>query len=305
MIVERQFESCLLFYFPHVHAVIDWTVEPKFLDQELQKIIGDGEAQNRRVDKLVEVQLQDGSGVWLLIHIEIQNSKDGVFEERMFIYFYRIYDKYKRYPISLAILTDDDANWRPTQHHHTALHCAITLDFPTVKLLDYDLDALEKSTNPFALITKAHLETAASGKSDKRRYATKFRLMRMLFKSGYTRQEIQDLLLFINWILQLPPELEQQLRHDVAAVDPKEKEMYITNWDRIMFDQGIEEGKIQGRIEMILRQLKLKFGSVSSETETQLSRIEDIDKLDEIGDSLLTINSLDELALETLDDVEE
>lgn len=304
MIVERQFEACMAFYFPHVYAVIDWAVEPKFLNQELQKIMGENKEKNRRADCLVEVRLLDGSDVWLLIHIEIQNKKDDEFEERMFIYFYRIYDKFKRYPVSLAILTDGDPNWRPHQHYRNTLNCVVTLDFPAVKLLDYDLDALKSSTNPFAFVTRAHLETVAVGKSDDRLYASKFRLMRLLLKSNYGRQEIENLIQFINWIMLLPTALEAQLQTDVNAVDKEGYEMYMTNWDRVTFNKGQIKGQVQNQIKMILRILKFRFGSVPVQTEDRLKKIEDIDKLDEISDRALRINSLEELDLGELDELD-
>jgi hypothetical protein len=57
---------------------------------------------------------EGGVEVWLLIHFEMQGKKEQAFPERMFIYAYRIYDRYRRPVISLAILCDDDPQWRPT-----------------------------------------------------------------------------------------------------------------------------------------------------------------------------------------------
>lgn len=294
MIVERQFKLLLSFYFPDLHTAIDWSVEPKFLDQEFQKIIGDNETSDRRVDKLVSVRLKDGTDVWLLIHIEVQNAPDDQFDRRMFIYFYRIYDKYERYPVSLAILTDEDGEWRPTQHQHTHFGCTITLDFPTIKLLDYDQNALLESDNPFAFVTLAHLQTMEAGRSDNRRMDTKYRLMKLLFEQGYGKQEIRDLFLFIDWILLLPPVLEQQLQERVATLTEGKNMEYISSWEQI----ALERGEIKGRVETILRQLRIKFGELSSEIEERLKAINDVERLDEIADGLIVADSLDDLALD-------
>jgi len=49
----------------------------------------------------------------VLIHIEVQGYPDADFEERMFIYYYCIFDKYKTKVVSLAILTDVNKKYRP------------------------------------------------------------------------------------------------------------------------------------------------------------------------------------------------
>jgi len=65
------------------------------------------------VDKLVKVFLLSGREKWVLIHIEVQGYPDADFEERMFIYYYCIFDKYKTKVVSLAILTDVNKKYRP------------------------------------------------------------------------------------------------------------------------------------------------------------------------------------------------
>lgn len=53
------------------------------------------------------------------IHIEIQGRCDSGFEKRMFVYNYRVFDRYDRPVGSLALLADDDPHWRPA-HYGTA-----------------------------------------------------------------------------------------------------------------------------------------------------------------------------------------
>ncbi len=49
----------------------------------------------RYADQLVEVRFKGGELKILLLHIEIQASKDKNFEERMLIYAIRIYSRFK------------------------------------------------------------------------------------------------------------------------------------------------------------------------------------------------------------------
>jgi hypothetical protein len=44
-------------------------------------------------------------------------SRKG-FPERMFIYSYRVCDRYRRPVVSLAVLCDDNPNWRPDNFGH-------------------------------------------------------------------------------------------------------------------------------------------------------------------------------------------
>jgi hypothetical protein len=62
---------------------------------------------------LVKVYLLDGKEQWVLIHIEVQGQRDDDFPERMFISYYRIFDRYKKRIAGFAILSDNDPNWHP------------------------------------------------------------------------------------------------------------------------------------------------------------------------------------------------
>lgn len=54
-IIEQYFPEFLQFFFPNVHAAIDWHQPHEFLDKELQKIVPAAERSKRFADKLVKV----------------------------------------------------------------------------------------------------------------------------------------------------------------------------------------------------------------------------------------------------------
>jgi hypothetical protein len=115
MAVERLFPHFMAFFFPEIHALIDWSRRYKFLAQELAQlsagIEGELNTQTRvyrrgkqtplRVDLLVEVYFKDGRKGRILLHLEIQNERDPFFDERLFIYHYRIFDKTREPVITL------------------------------------------------------------------------------------------------------------------------------------------------------------------------------------------------------------
>ncbi len=135
-IIERYFPEFMAFFFPQAYAAIDWSAGYTFLDKELQQVIRQAETGSRRVDKLVQVtRAHDSAEAWVLIHVEVQGQQEINFEERMYIYNYRLFDRYHRRVASLAILSDTNPNWHPQQYKYELFGCKVSLDFPTVKLL--------------------------------------------------------------------------------------------------------------------------------------------------------------------------
>ncbi len=55
----------------------------------------------------------DGREQWLLVHIEVQGHVKHRFGRRMFRYNIRCFELYDRRVVSLAILCDDNPEWRP------------------------------------------------------------------------------------------------------------------------------------------------------------------------------------------------
>src|SRR5581483_10552032 len=135
--LELFFPAFLAFFYPRVHAAIDWCRGYEALDKELQQIVREAALGRRYADKLFKVWLQDGQEAWVLIHIEVQTQRDDEFTERMFVYHYRLYDRHRRPVVSLAVLADDQPSWRPDRFGYDVCGCTISLQFLMVKLLDY------------------------------------------------------------------------------------------------------------------------------------------------------------------------
>ena len=54
-------EEFFEFYFPDVHAAIDFSVKPNFLDSQLREITLESESGGREADRLIEARLKDGT----------------------------------------------------------------------------------------------------------------------------------------------------------------------------------------------------------------------------------------------------
>lgn len=298
MILDTHLEDALHLYFPDIARDIDWRTSPRSLEQELRKISVESDVGAKRVDKLVEVRLKNGDEIWLLIHIEVQSKKSIDFENRMFVYHYRIYDQFNKHPVSTAVLLDDSRSWRPERYTHEQYGSKIQLDFRTVKLLDYSEDELLASPNPFAIVTLAQQLETKSGKSEDARYEAKFKLMRLLFQKGYDRQAIINLLKFIDWILRLPAELNQKLRGDIEAIMPKETKMYISSFEKIAEDRGRQEGRQVGLGEAheasIFKFVGKKFGSIPNDLREAIAEL-NVEQLDSIIPDVYFVETIDDI----------
>lgn len=179
--VEQYFPEFMSFYFPAAYVEIDWSKDYVFLDQELKALARDAELGNRLVDKLVRVTLLSGSEEWIYLHVEVQGKPQPEFPKRMFVYNYRIFDRYDRAVASMAVLADDYPNWRPDRFSYSLLGSETSIRYPIVKLTDYHdrLDALLDTENAFAVITAAHILTQRTRKNDQARLNAKSRLIRL------------------------------------------------------------------------------------------------------------------------------
>ena len=93
--LENRFQDFLALLFPAIHAEVDWTRGQEFLDKELQQVVQDAELGRRHADKLVKVWAHDGNEAWVLIHVEVQGEAERAFAERMYVYHYRLFDRYR------------------------------------------------------------------------------------------------------------------------------------------------------------------------------------------------------------------
>jgi hypothetical protein len=210
-VLELYFEPFMEFFFPQAHREIDWQRGYTFLDKEFQQIVKESEVGKLFVDKLVKVWRRDGKQAWVLIHVEIQSQVDSNLAKRVYQYHYRIFDRYERQVVSLVVLGDTQASWRPQQYGYELWGCQMNLRFPSVKLLDYDtqLTTLEQNPNPFAVLVVAHLRTQATTQDSQGRLQWKLSLIRQLYELGYTRDKILQLFRLIDWMMALPKDLER------------------------------------------------------------------------------------------------
>jgi hypothetical protein len=272
--LSNRFPEFLALLFPEIHADVDWSRGHDFLDTELQKVIPDAGTGRRHTDKLVKVSMLDGAQTWMLIHVEVQGEPEQDFAERMFVYYYRLRDRYAVRIVSLAVLADTARNFRPDSYSDMYRGGGISFRFHVAKLLDWDSperwQTLENSDNIFAFVVMAQIRAKATRDVEARK-AWKIRLVRLLYEKGYRRAIIAELLLIIDWMIRLPKGAEGIFWREVHELGEPTNMPYVLSIERL----GIEKGIQQGQAALLLRQIARKYGEEA--VETYRDRIEQAD----------------------------
>jgi hypothetical protein len=278
-ILEVYFEDFLLFFFPQIHAEIDWSRGYDFLDQELAQVVRDAELGKRLADKLVKVWKFSGEETWVLVHIEIQSQEESRFGKRMFVYYYRLLDKYDLPIASLAILGDERDTWRPEPFESELWGCEVSFRFPIIKLLDYlpRWAELEASQNLFAIVVMAHLKTKETRNDAMARKEWKFKLTRSLYERGYERQDILNLFRFIDWILELPEDLTQSFRDELEQYEQEKQMPYVTSIERMGIEQG--EDRATQKIALKMLQENIPLEVIARITGLTIDRLQQLQAL--------------------------
>ncbi len=304
-ILDKLLPEFLAFYFPEIHRAVDFERGVEFLDKELQKILPEQDDSGQRVvDKLVKVYLRDGSEKWLLIHIEVQGYRDPNFSKRVYHCNYRIADRFEKEVISVALLTDDDPNFRQNVYEIARWGFELYFKFPLIKLLDYreTWEALLRDPNPFAIVTRAFLKTVESQGNDVDRYQWKKRFLLELYHASMSRATIVTLFEFISVVMALPEAKDEELYEEITPTTEEKNMSLLAIAERKGLEKGIEQGREQGieqGIEQGLKEtiadiLEIKFGVGALAFIPQVEQIDSLEVLRKIRAGLKQARSLAE-----------
>jgi hypothetical protein len=95
-------------------------------------------------------------------------------------------------------------------------------------------------------------------------------LAKLLYERNWDKQRIIDLFSVIDWMMQVPVELQKQLWQDIEKLERNRAMPYITSVERIGIEKGMQQGLQQGEAALIERQLNRRFGQLSAETLARL-----------------------------------
>jgi hypothetical protein len=251
-IIHELFDEFLAFYFPDYVHLVDFSQKVIFLDKELAEISPDSHSGDKRADMLAKVFLKDGTEKWLLIHIEIQGYEDEVFELRMFQYYYRIWDKYQKPIAAIAIFTDEKEEYYPQKYELKTWNTRLIYEYHSYKVLKINKEELQKSKNPFAIVTEVVL-LSIQNKKEKEEILLELKtaLFRKLLEKGYPKNYIRILANFLEYYKSFHSlALNIQYKENMDKISTLLSNPYPQTMDEfILMDverQGIKEGLEEG-----------------------------------------------------------
>ncbi|MCL6614206.1 MAG: DUF4351 domain-containing protein [Firmicutes bacterium] len=292
-LLESFFAEFLALFFPEAHAAVDLS-HLRFLQQEVFTDVTAGE--KHVVDILAETKLKGEEGL-ILVHVENQARIQPDFTERMFIYFSRLYQKFRRRILPIAVFSYDQAYEEPD---------LLRLGFPFLDVLQFRFYKLElkkrhwrdyiQSDNPVAAALLSKM-----GYRPEEKVRVKIEFLRMLARMRLDPARMTLLAGFFETYLKLTQAEEEEFLEELQTLAPAEvaKMMEITtSWHEKGRAEGLAEGRaeglVEGQIALVLRLARKRFGQVPAELEQALRSLSR-EQIEALGEALLDAKNLDEL----------
>jgi hypothetical protein len=170
----------------------------------------------------------------------------------------------------------------------------VGIRFPVAKLNDFTdrLDQLLNDSNVFALVTAAHLLTQQTRGRNVERYAAKWRLMRLLYERNWDRQRVIDLFSVIDWMMWIPPAMQEQILGDLDNLERKLGMPYLNAFEKRGLERGLERGRQEALCQLLTLQMEKRFGQLPQPIRERLQQAPPQD-LQRWGAALLDAPSLD------------
>jgi hypothetical protein len=289
-LLQTFFKEFMELFFPQVCFAIDFS-HMTFLSEELFTDVAGGAT--GRVDVLIETRLMgedDDNGddfdetdkALIVVHLEPQSYYQSNFSERMFLYFSKLYEKYRRRILPIAIFSHDRDVQEPD---------CMTLSFPFLKVMTFHYFTVQLSMcnwrtfldkdNPVAA---ALLSSMGYNKSE--RVMVKLEFLRIMTKMQLDPARMKMLTVFFETYLQLTAAESIQLQENIERLYPQEEEKlmeWMTSWEKEGMIKGKEEGLQEGLLKG--KQEGKREGIQESKQEIALKMLEkglDLEMIEEI-----------------------
>lgn len=284
-LLETFFGEFIEVFFPQVYAALDLN-QIRFLQQELFTDVTRG-AQHR-VDILVETRLKEEPGI-ILVHVENQASIQKEFNERMFVYFSRLYQQHRCRILPIAVFSYPENRNEPDY---------FKLGFPFMQVLNFRFLILELKKQNWRHYLNSNNPVAAAllskmGYPEKERVLVKLEFLRMLVRMELDPARMTLLTGFFETYLNLNEAEEQQLKAEIGKIDEKEAKRMLeitTSWEQ----KGRAEGRAEGQADLLMRLLKKKFINISSDIEKKVRALP-VEKLQELAEAIFDFETIEDI----------
>lgn len=193
--IEKRKKEFMAFFALDLYPEIDFEQGVDFKNLELFQLVMKSKKGTKYSDKIVKVHLKNREEKYIFIHIEVQAVGKKEFAERMFKYFYGT---------------------------------KLTYAYNTYRFYEKDPEELKKLDNPFALAVLAGIyisnNKARKAEDHEKRFYYKQQPISLAFeKYSHHTNYLVALLYFIDYMMLIPSDLQEQL-YDTLSIAQNEKE---------------------------------------------------------------------------------
>jgi len=242
-LIKKRFRDFVAFYKSDLLPEIVFE-KTEFLDKELLSITG--KTHKGLVDVLAKVHLKNNAVEFMLFHVEVQGYPEERFGARMFCYFIRIWDRYRKPVSALAIITPGFGKGKAgTVFSFESFGTRLRYEYGLFDIRTLDYAECIRSANPVAVAAGI---LAVGG--DAPLWKKKYEIMRRLAHLGLTPEEKHLLIGYVDrHSLLKGKELEHFETHVVQ--EAREVKMILTSFEEKGIRKGIEKGKLDDAEKMV------------------------------------------------------
>ena len=207
-----------------------------------------------------------------------------------FVLYARLHEKYDLPIYPIVIFSYDQPQ--------KAADSIYQLEFPDFRVLKFNYRVVQlnrlnwrdflNQRNPVASALMAKMQIATED-----RPKVKAECLRLLVTLRLDSAKMQLISGFIDSYLNLNESEEQVFQSELGTIELKEREevmQIVTSW----MSKGIEQGKQEGQVSMVMRQLKHKFGDINSDVEAQIQKLSS-PQLEDLSEALLDFEKVEDL----------
>jgi predicted transposase/invertase (TIGR01784 family) len=261
-------EEIVELLFPEIYSKINWNVKSEALDNELleiqKEIFSKEEAEKIISDKIIKVTMKDNESKILFIHVEVQSysSSENIFAERMFRYFYRIWDKFRyKYKdnsdiVGSAIYTYNGSAGKDKRYVYKLPDLEdeiLTYNFRTMDVEELDLNNISDE-NPLKLVFKIAKRLLSTKADDSEIFLAKVELFNELvnYNKVKTMDQRKALTYFLEYLFLIQDDsLSEKFKEIKDSAGGVIKMSIDEIREKYLKEEGVEEKAIDVAKEMI------------------------------------------------------
>jgi hypothetical protein len=115
-------------------------------------------------------------------------------------------------------------------------------------------------------------------------------MVRHLYHRGFERRDVQKLFRFIDWLMVLPEDLDEQVDDELKQLEGDTKMPYVTGFER----RAMKRGEQRGIASVLRRLLTRRFEKIPEWAEERLENANQ-DELENWADRVIDAETLEQV----------